>query len=812
MANEQLIAKITDLIRRYDPDPCDRMGEVRNSQVQSEVNRTLIEIVEIINEGGGGDTVTPFEITARIDDRTATAREIIYDPNTGTIALGAEFTVHDWTNRGGRGDFFCNLEPGHEGVAVLNPERGVGQWDIITLEGLARFVKVTFDSKSGGDYTFNVDGFFGAYPNGKDPGSTIVATDPLSLDEGMVNGDTAMLIYDDSACAYILLAHYKKNLPAVVDCLVRVYGTGLQNCDLIPAPSGCVYDGFTLQVNGDPPADWCNAITDKDAVKIIDARTCNAAGLKHNERYLACKLYDDETAGISYYAVVGETTAQNPSIVDVIEINDGAEEHCKWVDLEDQTHCVFKAKINTPSFNAETACEDANWNPQTNVWAIPINDCHCHERIEIGDRYLAKKLLDSWGPNTDKRPLYAFRMADPEQTEIVVVADDDDDTTQRGNVTPIENECVYRGKLIRVKNRTIEDNTCDPHEEHEMIWIVQANRHDATPDLPIGERYDGIYLGKHTIDDDERCVYAVFRRSQAHPRRWFKALTNWYKALTTATFVNYATHPFQDIRDAAGGNYVMECPWVIVQEVDWCTGNEIAVDPTDKNVVRKTINNETVEGYLVVLETCSSQDPNVEKDNILTFDTDKVYGMYSNQTSADRKIGDVIMSLKSVQATRQGWGLVNGSQNATGNGGTGYNMKTPCNNFPRYGTSPGDKGGKAQHTVEDLAHRHGWPPTEFVEVETVQSGLGDALAIPFGDDGCTTDPSRSFEQIDPVGGCDEPIPVFLPGQSGQNEPDRAPVEGNVCAHPSGGGEWGPLSNLPNYMEMLFYERLDNSQQ
>ena len=198
-----------------------------------------------------------------------------------------------------------------------------------------------------------------------------------------------------------------------------------------------------------------------------------------------------------------------------------------------------------------------------------------------------------------------------------------------------------------------------------------------------------------------------------------------------------------------------DCDHVIVYPCDDCDG----------------ANPDTSTEVTVLLPSSAEQDPNVVADDVVAYEEAADDTYVCNSDYLDDKIGTVKMWAKESADIPPGWAIMNGSANAAPEG-TGIDL---TDRFVRAAGEPGEEGGEPSHThdehsVSDLNHEH--PITS---------------ATPF-DEGTGT----SFTRVDDC-------------------TDGAMMPDEDC----GGDFWGPLphsseSNDPEYTEMIFIERIDNS--
>ena len=210
--------QLRKIVKRLNPDPCNKSVERRNAQTLKQLADLVVDAFDEVDPGTGAE-ITPFRVTERLNADDANARKVVW---TGSAYdLGDSIVVHDWTTDD---QFDCNLQVGAEGVAIKDPDRG--EWNIVTLVGKARWVLGTFVSKDTTDpddiqYTFDVDSYWGAYPNILDPGEQLSSVpDPAKVDPGLIVDDKAFLLWDDARCGYILHNAYK----APSNAVVRLFG------------------------------------------------------------------------------------------------------------------------------------------------------------------------------------------------------------------------------------------------------------------------------------------------------------------------------------------------------------------------------------------------------------------------------------------------------------------------------------------------------------------------------------------------------------------------------------------------------------
>ena len=138
MALSDRLRELQKLIKAINPDPCNRTANRRNAQGTIAAMNEIKRAIEEVDGGGSGLEVILFQVTVRDSDTVGQARKIIWGGSS--YDLDATVTVNDWT---ADNMFSCNLQVGHQGVAVRDVEKGENEYSIVVLEGKARWVQGT---------------------------------------------------------------------------------------------------------------------------------------------------------------------------------------------------------------------------------------------------------------------------------------------------------------------------------------------------------------------------------------------------------------------------------------------------------------------------------------------------------------------------------------------------------------------------------------------------------------------------------------------------------------------------------------------
>lgn len=236
--------------------------------------------------------------------------------------------------------------------------------------------------------------------------------------------------------------------------------------------------------------------------------------------------------------------------------------------------------------------------------------------------------------------------------------------------------------------------------------------------------------------------------------------------------------------------------------------------------------NPTAAVVTVLLPKSAEQDPNVVSGDIVSYTvtTDATNVCVSDYL--DEKIGTVKMWALGSAQIQPGWAVMNGSDNAAPNG-TGFDL---TDKFVRGHSSSGGTGGTASHThtftftiephtVAELAISldHDHVATTFPHtVEELRHEHPIALGTPF-------DEGDILEKDKPTTCTGWPLADF--GAEGSCSGDSwGPLNHVIDVEPAYGGGVLPSydlhhqfylvideeEHLPEYMEMIFIERIDNS--
>ena len=352
------------------------------------------------------------------------------------------------------------------------------------------------------------------------------------------------------------------------------------------------------------------------------------------------------------------------------------------------------------------------------------------------------------------------------------------------------------------------------YEQLDPCWIRPGDLHSnnsesAVIKLKQKDRYDGRLYGVDTSGGDTRPVYTV-RAGSTNPSevKWGIATTNWVDNGSS-------------------------CDHVVINPVDDCEGSN---PDTGTNVTVLLPKNASNDGM----------DPNVIANAVIAYAEAADGSNVCTSDYLDDKIGTVKMWARSAGTIPPGWGLMDGTANSPGNGGSGVNMSQVNTEdgteipFVRYGT-PGSSGGKRRHK-----HTLNLSIGGNVAFASFASSLSQAIG-----DGITIQPHTVEELIHvhniPIGtdiafqsGATTSTPIHQTNQCTFN-PVGAAHE--AAADPCPSGDWGPLEHrisgyvdagtvgtafsslfssifgdgsieeeehIPPYQSLLFIERLDNS--
>lgn len=247
--------------------------------------------------------------------------------------------------------------------------------------------------------------------------------------------------------------------------------------------------------------------------------------------------------------------------------------------------------------------------------------------------------------------------------------------------------------------------------------------------------------------------------------RWGKCNTNWYKG--------------------AG-----KCDYISVQEsavCDWSsTSHNIPFDVTDSNYQTFPLPSSTTNGYKILLPKVQGCDPNIESGDVIAFmeASDGTYVCVSDYT--DDAIGCAKLFTKST--IPGGWATMNGSDNASGNGGSGVDTVGFFVKGQDTAVAPGTNSGRWRVPVNDLAHHHFMGTTKLVVAETYDPFQpGDAIQ----NDSCSDTHSTAYD-------------AFI--RDGDDIVPSPPSNAVLCDDP-----FGPLNIENPNTPITYIERLDNSQ-
>jgi|GEM_PF-4690982 len=136
--------------------------------------------------------ITRFELTGTLVVDGSAAAETLDDTLTKT---GTAITVHDTVGKWA-GDI------GYQGFAAWAAD--AGRWEILFLEGHARWIEFTLTSTfSGGSATASLSTFWGDAPNGKEP--TIASVyDPLDKYSKLASGTKGHAVLNENSTQYIV--------------------------------------------------------------------------------------------------------------------------------------------------------------------------------------------------------------------------------------------------------------------------------------------------------------------------------------------------------------------------------------------------------------------------------------------------------------------------------------------------------------------------------------------------------------------------------------------------------------------------------
>lgn len=740
-------------IDRINLDPCTPPQMRGNWQLIKQTFQNLTQIITGDTSGGvTGSALVFFRISGNhIGQQSAPAQELAY--NSGVwIETGVQLTVYDWTSALYR----MNFADGMVGVGRLRKDiaEEPAAVEVLAVEGWARWIDVTLTSDIiAQQATATVGQAWGAYPNVREPNSPLVVHDRYNLNPDGEAGELYLAVWDEQSQQYVLTTTKRPDTPPPepdskpVD-IVKITG-GSECADATPNLA-CVWPGARQSAHATAGTACGDIWDDGGNVWVVDIRHCDAIGtLVAGERYLAVDLAFSLTYLGDTRPVMGVqsdlSVASDDGKSAVIKIYNGGAD-CEQV--EQNGNCLVSAVLQgwAPG-NDPVACASSDG---IDVWAVPLSNCQC---LPIsppnGARYVAVRITADWGPEGQRRPLYAFDYTPP-STAIVEVDGTSCDSS------PPDSNCLISGKIKTHPAGSA--NFCN-WDDGDACWINPINQCDSK-NLKSGERYLGSCSG--TIAGQP--VFSVMAIAPALPERprWGKCLTNWWHH--------------------AG---VEPMDYVMVTEVDGpeVGAGAVALDE-DSPAYRDDIGTEP--GYQVFLPKNNAQDPNLELDDRIAFATCPDGKMVCVSDYLDDKIWTVKMAAKRLGASAEvnwvnlkGWLRMTGAQ---------YSEIDMQEKFPRGATSEGQLGqgaGKEVLSRGELNHTHDLHTTSIAEV--FQDG---GTKVPLWDS-CIETNAHGFDNRDDNGDVVPPNPEFPPG----------PCE----------LDWGPLNIMNPYKYLDFWERQDNSE-
>lgn len=756
-------SKVTNFVRFRDIvlNPCNASAERRNTAA---IREALEELSNAIKDQG--DEVVPFKVqTTAVGASTVAVLAVNRDLTPWVFDQA--MVAYDYSPDG---RFGPNMVAGHYGFGRLAPEISDTALEIIELDGMARFIEGSLTGNmTSGEAPANTTTAYGAYPNSMPPTDPVTVYDRLSIMSSATTGQDFLAIWDEQDQKYIIVApQLSTPSPSTrYPELVRVVGTGS-----VSTGTGCVWDAYiqTISAGSVSGGDVCGTPwSDGEQIWVLEAN--NKTPIM-GERYIALKLnvaFDPGTGSRQLYVLKDEDLA-NPGLV-IAEVDTGSNECSR---LEENANCLFSAKISTFSpTGTVSACDSFGTN--TSIWLTPINDCHCGpRRVKTGDRFLAQHLQDDFGPSTDERPLYGFRIADADQTAVVEVSGSTCDDIDEPE------SCLYTGTIKEQEpgNTTF----CDGAnlEDAGDCKIVVLNQCDPPAFLKGGERFIGQCIGKHEGEP----VFGIQAKPKVGQIRWARATTNWYNVGSQG------------------------CHYCYVKEISSCGAPTVPPGPELR----------------VYLPSDQRGHPNIEADNTLAF-VEMANGDYICVTDyLDAPIGTVRMYVPNKNiGFGQGWNQMNGGQYTGNSNYLVTDVPTNMSGKNARGTiSEGMVGtatkGREKLCANDIDHTHtlrGETPHEknvypsddpegilVVEADTCLKPHNVHNRYLHDSEGFLQDvsysrlASESFMGV----GCGTPVPNAATGVSGP-----VPVE-PICAD-----NYGDINIMNPFAWLMFVERIDNSE-
>jgi len=782
-------------------DPCHQGQERRNwaairkgfEQVADQINNIIT-----INEGDQiGDQLVLFQVLAdNIGAPTVGVRQLVWNGSVW-LANGEDYTAYDWSEHW---IFRRNFYAGMQGIGVRRPLIAEDALVIITLESYARFVAVTLNGtlNKGSSASASVDGYWGAYPNVANPGTSLTIYDDADQSNTLESGDKAIAVFDEVGQKYILLTNKEKDeTPTTDEIAVVMINEAGDACTLAPYSGYCVWNGKLQDPVGGATmcgSPWTNGAD----IWILDIRACSATGsAPRGERYLAWNTgltFNPGGAGSRpLYAIKTEQVPATGVDVKVIRLEQSGATACDPI-AADEANCIWSGYLQIADLGDNPVACDL-WEDGAQIWAMATNKCHYKTiRAPQGERFLAVKVAESWGTG-DQRPLYAFRHA--ELTRLAIVEITGTTSIEECEGFECDEDCVWPGKLVRMG---LDVDLCEPWEDEDVdCLVIQINACDRESRIKKGERFLGAYLGD---SDDETPIPIFAIQAQlmiAHEVRWGKCVTNWYRTGS-------------------------DCDYIAVRESKDCYGNElVTLDADDPNYQDDfpVAEGQQVKGYKVLLprpfETGPCRDPNLEVGDVIGYRATS-NGKYVCVTDyLDDLIGTVKMSIHPQSNIKHGWAVMNGSDNSEW--GSGWDMTSF---FPRgvdespldpYGDL-GETGGREEIPDCDLAHNHIPPDSpDYIDCgyvkkadpeedpDAVNAQMCKRCLFPEAYDTCERDPELSIV-TDGEHRC---------GPWGEEMQDPEYGPGCYPVHHYCEETFGPLNIVPKYRNLQFIERIDNSQ-
>ena len=762
-------SKVTNFVRFRDIvlNPCNASAERRNTAA---IREALEELSNAIKDQG--DEVVPFKVqTTAVGASTVAVLAVNRDLTPWVFDQA--MVAYDYSPDG---RFGPNMVAGHYGFGRLAPEISDTALEIIELDGMARFIEGSLTGNmTSGEAPANTTTAYGAYPNSMPPTDPVTVYDRLSIMSSATTGQDFLAIWDEQDQKDIIVApQLSTPRPSTrYPELVRVVGTGS-----VSTGTGCVWDAYiqTISAGSVSGGDVCGTPwSDGEQIWVLEAN--NKTPIM-GERYIALKLnvaFDPGTGSRQLYVLKDEDLA-NPGLV-IAEVDTGSNE-CSRLEV-DESNCLFSAKISTFSpTGTVSACDSFGTN--TSIWLTPINDCHCGpRRVKTGDRFLAQHLQDDFGPSTDERPLYGFRIADADQTAVVEVSGSTCDDIDEPE------SCLYAGQIKEQEpgNTTF----CDGAnlEDAGDCKIVVLNQCDPPAFLKGGERFIGQCIGKD--GDSGNPVFGIQAKPQVGQVRWARATTNWYHV---------------------GGR---GCHYCYVKEIPMCGVSSDFIPPGPE--------------LRVYLPSGQRGHPNIEADNDLAF-VEMANGDYICVTDyLDASIGTVRMYVPNTSiGPGQGWHQMNGNQYSENDNYSETAVPTNMSGKNARGTISGGLVGTATKgreklCKEDIGHTHRLIPESQSTHKAYRADVGDDGIHVIEANDCMPPPnvhnhyvhdsegflvdmsySRLADESALGVGCGTPVPNPITGVSGPAKVDP------ICAD-----DYGAINIMNPYAWLLFIERIDNSE-